>query len=337
MSKEIKISAIIACYNNSSDLIRCVDSLYNQGLMDDEFEVIIIDDGSTDDSGQIADNYTKTKSNVTVVHKKNEGVGVSRNLGLSLARGKYLHFIDGDDFVLSGSYRYIVDNCTKEDPDVMCFSYLRDANVNEEVSIGQCQVYSDIKEYIYNHYMPVMVWCKLFKRDYLIRNNIKWLPISYGEDFTLVWNAFRFDAKLLVDSSKIYSYNKTPDSLVTTRSVKRVKQTVRELIIANKEIANLYNYYPNISVIKQNFTHKYKYLFNRILCIPYSYTELKNIMSECAKIGTCHVIKSREVSAIDFIYHHPPLYFLFQKLIRWYYFKYQYKPTSVDFIDQKLS
>ena len=95
--KAPKISIIIPVYNVSKYIDKCIESVLNQTYSD--FELILVDDGSIDDSGIICDKYELIDHRVQVCHKKNEGVSVARNIGISMSQGKWVTFIDGDDFV----------------------------------------------------------------------------------------------------------------------------------------------------------------------------------------------------------------------------------------------
>ena len=91
------ISIIVPVYNVEKYLKKCIDSILNQTYSN--IEILLIDDGSTDNSGIICDNFKKRDSRIKVVHKKNSGVSSTRNYGLDLATGKYISFVDSDDFV----------------------------------------------------------------------------------------------------------------------------------------------------------------------------------------------------------------------------------------------
>lgn len=94
---EEKISVIVPIYNVEKYLNRCINSIVNQTYS--ELEIILVDDGSTDNSGKICDEYTDKDSRIRVIHKQNEGLGFARNSGLDIATGKYVTFIDGDDYI----------------------------------------------------------------------------------------------------------------------------------------------------------------------------------------------------------------------------------------------
>lgn len=92
----IKVSIIVPIYNTENYLNTCIKNLINQTLK--EIEIILIDDGSTDNSGKICDEYAKKDKRIKVIHKKNEGAALARNVGIEIAQGEYIAFVDSDDY-----------------------------------------------------------------------------------------------------------------------------------------------------------------------------------------------------------------------------------------------
>ena len=93
----IEVSIIIPVYNVEKYLSKCLDSIINQSFKN--FELLLIDDGSSDNSGKICDEYAMNDKRIKVIHKKNEGVSRARNIGIDLSKGRYIMFCDSDDFV----------------------------------------------------------------------------------------------------------------------------------------------------------------------------------------------------------------------------------------------
>ena len=112
----MRISVIIPVYNTEQYLSRCLDSILSQSF--DDFELLLIDDGSTDSSGAICDSYAEKDSRVRVFHKENGGVSSARNLGLDNAKGEWIYFVDSDDEVLPDGLLTMV-NCISEEVDVV--------------------------------------------------------------------------------------------------------------------------------------------------------------------------------------------------------------------------
>ena len=114
-----KVSIIIPIFNTETFLKRCVSSVIDQTLKD--IEIILVDDGSTDNSGNICDEFAQKDSRVKVIHKKNEGVGIARNSGINIAKGGYIGFVDSDDWVDADMYETLYNAAKENGADiVMC-------------------------------------------------------------------------------------------------------------------------------------------------------------------------------------------------------------------------
>ena len=118
-----KVSIIVAVYNAEKTLRRCLDSLVSQELAD--IEIILVDDGSSDQSGAICDAYAAEDARIKVVHKQNEGVSATKQLGLDLATGDYFIFLDSDDYVDKSAYRKLYECAEKENADIACCDLYR--------------------------------------------------------------------------------------------------------------------------------------------------------------------------------------------------------------------
>lgn len=123
------ISIIVPVYNVGSYLEQCIDSILSQTYK--KLEIILVDDGSTDQSGEICDRYAEKDSRIHVVHKANGGLSSARNAGLQICHGDYLGFIDSDDYIDPNMYRILLDNLLREDAD-----------------ISACEIYNVFPDYI---------------------------------------------------------------------------------------------------------------------------------------------------------------------------------------------
>ena len=121
MNKNALISIIVPIYNVDSYLRKCFDSIISQTYSD--FELILVDDGSTDDSPKICDEYARKDDRIIVIHKKNGGVSSARNAGLNVAKGEYIGFIDPDDYIVSEMYECMVNAIEKYKSDMVVCGY----------------------------------------------------------------------------------------------------------------------------------------------------------------------------------------------------------------------
>ena len=137
----MKLSIIIPVYNAEKYLTRCLESVFNQDLPTDEYEVLCINDGSTDYSEDILLDFAKRHTNLIYIKQNNQGVSVARNQGLDRAKGEYITFVDADDFLEKNILQDIITTAEKDDLDIF---YLKMIYVNEEdKTIGEFKMNTD--------------------------------------------------------------------------------------------------------------------------------------------------------------------------------------------------
>ena len=130
------ISVIVPVYKVEAYLGRCVDSLLNQTY--DNMEIILVDDGSPDNSGKICDDYATRDARVRVIHKENGGLSSARNAGIDVARGEFLGFVDSDDWVDEHTYEWLLDMALAEDLKLVCAGRYDFSSWTGEKTVGLC-------------------------------------------------------------------------------------------------------------------------------------------------------------------------------------------------------
>ncbi len=166
------ISIIVPVYNSDKFLKRCLESIVSQIYTD--LEIILIDDGSTDQSSLICDEFAAQDERIVVVHKKNEGVVKTRNLGLEIAKGEFIGFIDSDDYILPDMYQYLIDIMDSTGADIACCGisrrYKKSNKKFDTKSFSGTRIY-DKEEALYRFQLgddiSVTVWNKIFKASVL--------------------------------------------------------------------------------------------------------------------------------------------------------------------------
>lgn len=187
----VKISIIVPVYNSEKYLSRCIDSILNQTMKD--FELILINDGSTDNSLSILKNYELKDSRIRVIDQKNVGVSKTRNKGIKLANGDYITFIDNDDTIKSDYLEKFLSFIG--DYDMVIGGYQRvDSNGN---IISEFR----LKDSLWAKYTFITPWARIYKKKFLIDNNIKFLTSPIGEDVYFNLNIYN-----KTDSIKIVNY-----------------------------------------------------------------------------------------------------------------------------------
>ena len=183
------ISIIVPVYNVDAYLKQCVDSILNQKY--ENFELLLIDDGSTDKSGEICDVYEQRDKRGRVFHKKNGGVSSARNVGLDNAQGDWIAFVDSDDIVtpnyLSGLYSDVKSDVDLVIQKYFVFkNYLKDESVPEVIKNAVVYDKSDLQKLIVEHRLDKngYICSKLYKQEFIRNNNIRFQEeISFCEDY----------------------------------------------------------------------------------------------------------------------------------------------------------
>lgn len=200
MEKEIAISVIIPVYNLEKWIERCVTSIVHQTFQD--YEIILIDDGSTDTSAEKLNSLKEQYGEkIYVYYQKNAGQANARNNGLRKAKGKYVVFIDGDDYVSSDFLEKLYNKIQSEDLDCVVCGYER---IDEDGNVIQT-VKPDIRNDLYQiRFMTV--WNKIFRRNYLIDNLIFFPEGKLYEDVSFSWLTYFSSNKIGIIDSIGYKY-----------------------------------------------------------------------------------------------------------------------------------
>ena len=185
--KSKTVSVIVPVYNAELTLKRCIDSLLNQTIID-EMEIILVDDGSKDCSAKIINDYVKKYPDTLVfLHQKNSGPSVARNNGLKIVKGKYVGFVDADDYVANDMYEKLVRVMESEEEIDLVITGRKDILktkekdiINEVLETGMC--ITNNPEILSS--MSVFVWDKLYKTSIIKKHNLQFPEdLHYAEDF----------------------------------------------------------------------------------------------------------------------------------------------------------
>ena len=186
------LSIIVPVYNMEDYLDRCVSSLLNQGLDEESYEIILVNDGSTDNSLQLCRSYADRYSQVRVVSQENCGVGPARNTGINHACGQWLCFVDADDYLENKGLAQIVSYCKKE-PDLIRYwceivhpSTKPDNTMHENVAYFEGFGFDYIRQYG----LETFCWNYLYRKEFLQENNLFFAKIIFGEDFEFMFRVF---------------------------------------------------------------------------------------------------------------------------------------------------
>ena len=210
----MKYSVIIPVYNVEKYINRCLKSILSQRYND--LEIILIDNGSTDRSGSICDIYANEYANISVYHIENHGVASARNFGLSKARGEFIYFVDSDDYLVGNLFAEFEDKLTP-DLDLFVFSYYNsfEQEMTETKRTKKILPYngsydkydfSKIFKDLFLSDMLYTVWNKIYRREFLLENNLSFEQYELGEDVRFNLDVYRNVNKIYLSQDSYYVY-----------------------------------------------------------------------------------------------------------------------------------
>lgn len=229
------VSVIVPIYNVDKYLNRCIDSIINQIFTN--IEIILVNDGSFDNSPQICDNYARADSRIKVIHKKNGGLSDARNTGIAASRGRYLAFVDSDDYI---------------DPSYIAVLYYAAERNNCEISYCNYAIYRQEKgtHKTINFRKPMpgvtsgkkickltirdfrsraYVWNKLYKRELFFNEDNIRFPKMYFEDTATTARLMFFAKRVVVVDKCLYYYTKRKGSIVSRLDIKKMSDYILAL------------------------------------------------------------------------------------------------------------
>ncbi|WP_026885786.1 glycosyltransferase family 2 protein [Clostridium beijerinckii] len=218
------ISVIVPVYNVEKYLPQCIDSILNQ--TEKNLEIILVDDGSLDNSGKICDEFSKKDDRIVVIHKKNNGLSSARNAGLEIAKGNYIGFVDSDDWLDKSMYEILLKLLKENNSDISCCDFLKTANSDGSIPHIDNEIinsYNNI-ESLNNFYndlytQTVVAWNKLYKRE--LFKDISYPVGKIHEDEGTTYKLYYKANKITYTNRPLYYYRITPNSITTSKFNKK--------------------------------------------------------------------------------------------------------------------
>ena len=311
MEKDL-ISVIVPVYKVEKYLEKCIESVLKQTYTN--LQIILVDDGSPDNCGKICDEYAKKDSRIEVIHKANGGLSDARNVGISKAKGRYIGFVDSDDYIKEDMYEILLNLIKKYDADVsICNLYdVIDGNEcirNKENGIREYSRLDILKKVLLDKNIQSYAWNKLYEKE--LFDEIKYPIGKKYEDIGTTFYLFEKCNKIVVTSEPEYYYLKRADSLVnnvtestildyTEIIIQRylyIKQNIKELRKYNnyylaKTLITAHNDIENLENISEEMKQRYKKLYELVLEIIKSNSkDIDELFSEEQKSALENLIK----------------------------------------------
>ena len=227
--ENIKFSVLIPVYNVEKYLAECVDSVLGQSYTD--YEIILVDDGATDSSGTMCDEYALKDSRIRVIHRENGGLSAARNTGLRAATGEYVYFLDSDDYIEPQTLASLISAANKEQADVVFF--------DGQVFFDGCKEDDGVSRYIRNAPYPpsngrkmllqllnndayrTPVQLMLFRREYLLKNELWFEEGIIHEDELFTFLVYNADGRVAHCHEQLYARRIRPGSIMTSSGAKK--------------------------------------------------------------------------------------------------------------------
>ncbi|MFD2306498.1 glycosyltransferase family 2 protein [Enterococcus termitis] len=208
-----EISIIVPVYNVEKYLDKCVQSILNQTFKD--FELILVDDGSPDNSGVMCDQYAEQDARVSVIHQENGGLSAARNAGIEKAKGRYLGFVDSDDYIAEDMYELLYTNLKREDADLATVGFLDIYAGKEPVIKEKKYIVTDMigaaKITFEGKLSTISATNKLYKKE--IFDYVRYPVGMITEDAAVILDVLEQTKKVVIDTSQKYCYYHRENSI----------------------------------------------------------------------------------------------------------------------------
>jgi glycosyltransferase involved in cell wall biosynthesis len=214
----VKLSIVIPAFNVEKWISRCLDSCLNQNLSYDLYELIIVNDGSTDDTIKIIKEYSDSYSNVKIITKKNGGLSSARNAGLGLANGEYVLFLDSDDWISESSLTALID-LFDDSPDVISIGYKLVYDNHTKTVLPYC---NNGKELLESHNYPMGAPFWILKRDFINKYNLRFKEGIFHEDNEFTPRVLYLASSIKLLKLPLYNYFiQNEGSIISSKNIKK--------------------------------------------------------------------------------------------------------------------
>lgn len=316
------LSYIIPLYNCEKYIATCLDSVLNQGLTSDEYEVVVVNDGSTDKGAEIVERYCQKHTNFRLINKENGGVSSARNRGIDEARGEYVYFMDADDYLLPEGMKILRDEYLERYGHVdmvgfWCHTVDKHYNMREWERIRPHKLLfqGTFLEYGNQYGIGWSVYSQIISRKMLLEQQVRFLPYVQSEDVVFMMSLFcSTDATIMATTLDIYRYCVRENSALNRNDREFVERTFNGFVelagkVREMEHQSLYR--------KEIFENEIKTFqrkaFIRLCSSSLSYKDIKNLLGKAIQ-ADFYPVKEAKTSIHKFInkvYNKPLLVYLF--------------------------
>jgi glycosyltransferase involved in cell wall biosynthesis len=307
MEKNMKLSIIVAVYNVEPYIEQCLASIYAQTFKD--FACIMVDDGSTDKSGEICDAYVRRDDRFHVIHQQNKGVNFAREIALQEATGEYIGFVDADDYIDKNMFSTLMDSALENKADIVICNWW-------DVGENYCKPFTSYTitgriskklamQYLASDYISSHLWNKIFKRHLLDKPQLLLTAKNMG-DYSWMHHIFHKAFNFFYVDKTLYFYRYRSDSIIHDIDFTKM---VQRYVIA-KERRDFYKlYYPqmltlaNVGAFKQAWNLCKNFPCPLVTTEKEAYLEADSFIKEFANdyLKVIHVGKKEHLSILLYV------------------------------------
>lgn len=238
----MRLSIIIPVYNVEKYIAKCLDSVLEQGFQNKDYEILVVSDGSTDDSVKIAQSYANLNDHIKIIEQENGGIGSARHHGMDLAKGKYIYFLDSDDYLVSNCLNQLVNTCELHNLDILTFisnsfssMSIKDQSITKKKKVNLSfddKMLSQIltgEEYVAKVKYRSEAWSYITNREFLIKTGVRFVENRYLEDVV-------FSIKLFLEAKRMahikldaHRYRISPGSAMQSKKPIHYLKIIRDL------------------------------------------------------------------------------------------------------------
>lgn len=279
------LSIIIPAYNTETYIDECIQSCVKQNLDSEKYEIIIINDGSTDRTLEIAERWAEKHRNIKVLSQENQGQSVARNAGLNVASGKYIMFVDSDDYLTADSIGALVERCQADNLDLLrfCAANITENNYNRRFAYNDIGV--EAGKNMLKRNFQVGPPFSIYRKEFLDKHSLRFHPGVYHEDNEFTPKVYWYAEKAASINDIIYFVRLAPGSTTRTPNPKRGYDLLKVISLL-EEFA------------QQNVSVEYR---------PYIYKQIADCINWCIRL-TNTLKKDDAEKLLDHIYENRQIF-----------------------------
>lgn len=245
---EISLSIIIPAYNVQEYIERCILSIAKKDIDMLKIEIIVINDGSTDNTSRALEKLKNIYPSIIILNKPNGGLSSARNAGLDIAKGKYIMFVDADDYLIPHSIPQLLDILKKIQPDIILYNSIIEKNKHRHLisfHLPESNLLLPITEYINRYTILSAAWQGLFRKELFDQHDIRMPEGKFAEDDDLVIKLFSVANTIYYMPTNVYMYCSRENSISNNRDKAHIEKLISDRISIFKELTKYVNLFSD--------------------------------------------------------------------------------------------